>query len=75
MERLMKSMYALVAGKVLVVAAGMFLALAVSGCGDPVVSDFRANQRRMGDTCQRELRQGAAAFAPATQTLTFHPAP
>lgn len=70
----MKSIYALVVGKVVVAAAGIFLALAISGCGDPVVNDFRANQRRMGDTCQRELRQGAAAFAATTQTMTFHPA-
>jgi len=71
----MKSMYAFVAEKVVVTAAGILLALVISGCSDPVVSDFRANQRRMGESCQRELGQRVAAFAPTSQTTTFHPAP
>jgi hypothetical protein len=73
----MKSAYALVMGKVLVLAAAIFLALTISGCGDPVVADFEANRRRMGDECQRELRmgRGVAAFTPAHQTPTFRPAP
>ena len=51
----MKSVCALVVGKVLVLAAGIFLALTISGCGDQVVKDFEANRRRMGADCQREL--------------------
>ena len=70
----MKSMYDLVVGKVLVFAAGIFLALTISGCGDQTVADFRSNQRRMGDACQRDL-QAVAAFTPTTRTSTFHPAP
>ncbi len=71
----MKSIHALIIGKVLVLGAGIFLALTISGCGDQAVADFRAKQRRMGTTCQQELTHGAAAFAPISQTQTFHPAP
>lgn len=71
----MKSVYALLVGKVLVLAAGIFISLMISGCGDSVVADFEANRRRMGDECQRDLRQSVAAFAPANQTQTFYPAP
>ena len=70
----MKSVYALLVGKALVLAAGIFLSLTISGCGDPVVADFEANRRRMGDECQRELRRGVAAFTPISQTPTFRPA-
>ncbi|MHC4168137.1 MAG: hypothetical protein ACYSWQ_14365 [Planctomycetota bacterium] len=71
----MKSIHALVVGKVLVLAAGIFISLTISGCGDSVVKDFEANRRRMGDECQRALSQGVAAFTPASQTRTFRPAP
>ena len=71
----MKSVYASVAGKVLVLAAGIFISLTMSGCGDPVVADFEANRLRMGDECKRDLRQSMTAFAPANQTPTFRPAP
>ena len=71
----MKSMYALVMGKVLVLAAGIFLVLTIAGCGDQAVADFRAKQRRMGNTCRQELSRGSAAFAPISQTQTFRPAP
>ena len=71
----MRSMYGLVVGKALVFVAGIFLALTISGSGDQAVADFRSNQRRMGDACQRDLRQAVAAFTPTTQTSTFHPAP
>ena len=70
----MKSVYALLMGKVLVLAAGIFLSLMVSGCSDPVVADFEANRRRMGVDCQRELSQGGVAFTPINQTPTFRPA-
>lgn len=70
----MKRIHALVVGKVLVLAAGIFLTLTMAGCGDSVVKDFEANRRRMGNECQRELSHGLAAFAPANQTPTFRPA-
>jgi len=70
----MKSVYALLMGKVLVLAAGIFLSLTMSGCGDSVVADFEANRLRMGDDCKRELSQGVAAFTPINQTPTFRPA-
>lgn len=71
----MKSVYALLVGKVLVLAAGIFISLTISGCGDPVVADFEANRRRMGDECQRALSQGVTAFTPTSQARTFRPAP
>ncbi len=74
-ERLMKRMYGSVVGRVLVFIAGIFLALTMSGCSDPVVADIKAEHRRMGNVCQQELRQGLAGFPPTTQAPTFRPAP
>jgi hypothetical protein len=71
----MKRMYGSVVGKVLVFMAGIFLALTMSGCNDPVVADIKAEHRRMGNVCQQELRQGLAGFPPTTQAPMFRPAP
>ncbi len=74
-ERLMKRVYGSVMGKALIFVAGIFMALTMSGCGDPTVADFKAEQRRMGDMCQQELRLGLAGFPSAAQAPTFYPAP
>jgi len=71
----MRRMYGSLVGKVLVFIAGIFLALAMSGCNDPVVADIEAEHRRMGNVCQQELRQGLAGFPPTTQAPMFRPAP
>ena len=71
----MKSICVRVTGKILVVAAGIFFALTIAGCGDQTVADFEANRRRMGEDCRRDLRHGLAAYVPASQAPTFRPAP
>ena len=75
MERLMKSAYVLVLGKVLVFAAGIFITLSICGCGDPVVADFEANRRRMGETCKRDLLYTSPTFTPARRTPIYHSFP
>jgi len=75
MERLMKSAYVLVLGKALVFVAGIFITLSICGCGDPVVSDFDANRRRMGEECKRDLLYAKPNFEPVARTPAFRPIP
>ena len=70
----MKSMYGSIVGKVLVFAAGIFIALAISGCSNSAATDMAANHRRLGNECQQDLRYGLSGFAPATQARAFYPA-
>ena len=71
----MKRMYGSTVATVLVFMAGIFVALTLSGCNDPVVADIQAERRRMGNVCQQELRQGLAGLTPTTQAPMFRPAP
>jgi hypothetical protein len=71
----MRSAYVLVLGKVLVFAAGIFITLSICGCGDPVVAEFEANRRRMGETCKRDLGYATPTFTPANRAPAFRPAP
>jgi hypothetical protein len=70
----MRRMYDSVVGKVLVFAAGAFIALAVSGCGNSTQADMAANHRRLSDECRQELHYGLSGYAPATQARSFYPA-
>jgi len=72
---LMKSAYVLVLGKVLVFAAAILIFLSICGCGDPVVAEFEANRRRMGETCKRDLGYPTSAFAPGTRAPEFRRIP
>lgn len=71
----MRRTYGSVVARVLVFIAGIFLALMISGCNDPVVAEIKAERRRMGSECQQELRQGLAGLTPTTQAPVFRPAP
>jgi hypothetical protein len=71
LERLMRRVYGSAVARVLVLVAGAFLALMVSGCNDPVVAEIKAERRRMGSECEHELRQDIVGFPPATHALKF----
>jgi hypothetical protein len=61
-------------GKALVFAAGIFIALAVSGCGNSTQADMAANHRRLGDECRQDLNHGLSGFGRPAQTRAFYPA-
>jgi len=52
-----------------------FLAVALLGCLDPVVSNMEAEHERLGRVCQQQLRQGGYASPQTSQVETLFPAP
>ena len=80
----MKSHCDSIMGKLLILIIGIFLAVTLLGCHDPIVTDMEAEHRQLGDVCKRELRhrqdlsvfrQGLSAFPSSSQAEVFHPAP
>ena len=62
--------------KVLTLIIGLFLAVTVTGCIDPVASDCEAEHLRLGQIAKQQLQYGLSSYnLPAQQGQTFHPAP
>ena len=49
-------------GKLLILIVGIFLAVTLLGCHDPIVADMEAEHRKLGDIAKQELRQGLLFF-------------
>ncbi len=72
----MKSMYGLAVGKVLVIAAVIFVTLTVSGCIDPVEADMQAEHRNLSIACEQDLLlRGVSGFSSAAHAPMFRPSP
>lgn len=80
----MESHWDSIKGKLLILIIGIFLAVTILGCHDPIVADMEAEHRQLGDICKRELqhrqdlsvfRQDLSAFPSTSQAEVFHPAP
>lgn len=71
----MKSKHGSIMTKLLALVMGVFFALALSGCGDPIIADMEAEHYRLGSACQRDLRMGLSGFPTTAQAPTFRPAP
>jgi len=54
---------------------GIFLAVTVPGCNDPIVADMEAEHLRLGNICKQELRQGLSAYPTSSQAKLLYPAP
>jgi hypothetical protein len=52
----------------------IFLAVTLLGC-DSIEADMEAEHQRLGQVCQRELRQGLHGFPASSQTEALYPAP
>jgi hypothetical protein len=71
---MMKSHFGSVKVKVLTVATAVFLAISLSGCIDPIVSDMDAEHRQLGNKVQQELQKCPSAYPPGSQTEALFPA-
>jgi hypothetical protein len=70
----MKSHFESVKVKVLTVAMAAFLAISLSGCNDPIVSEMEAKHQRLGNMAMQELQQCPSTYPSASQTETLFPA-
>ena len=70
----MKSHCYSIMGKLLILIIGVFLAVTLMGCHDPIVADMEAEHHRLGNIAEQELRQGLPALTPTSQAEALHPA-
>lgn len=62
--------------KVLTLIIGLFLAVTVTGCIDPVAFDCQEKHLRLGEIAKQQLQYGLPSYTLTTQQgETFHPAP
>ena len=61
--------------KLLTFLIGIFLAITLMGCQDPVAADRETEHRRLVNIAEQELQQGLCAYPPISQTQVLHPAP
>jgi len=71
----MKSKYNSIMVKLFTLAMGIFLAVTLLGCNDPIVADMEAEHRRLGIIAKQELRQGLSTFPTTSQAKVLYPAP
>ena len=70
----MKSHFDSVKIKVLTVATAFLLAISLTGCNDPIVSDMETEHRQLGSMVQQELQKCPSAYPPTSQTEAPFPA-
>jgi len=61
--------------KLLTIMMGIFLAVTLSGCNDPIVADMEAEHLRLGNIAKQELRQGLSTYPTSSQAKLLYPAP
>lgn len=61
--------------KLLTFLIGIFLAITLMGCQDPVAADRETEHRRLVNIAEQELQQGLCAYPLTSQTQALHPAP
>jgi len=59
--------------KLLTIMMGIFLAVTLSGCNDPIVADMEAEHIRLSNIARQELRQGFSAYRTSSQAKVFFP--
>ena len=71
----MENHYDSIFRRLLTLITMIFLAVAVMGCTDPIVTEMDAEHQRLVSRAERELRLGAPLSLPTSPAETFHPAP
>lgn len=71
----MKNKYKSITVKSFTLIMGIFLAVTLFGCNDPIVADMEAEHRRLGMIAKQDLRQNLSASPTSSQTETLFPAP
>jgi len=70
----MKSHFDSVKIKVQTVATAFLLAISLTGCNDPIVSDMETEHRQLGNMVQQELQKCPSAHPPTSQKEALFPA-
>lgn len=70
----MKSHFVSLKTKILTTATAVFLAISLTGCNDPIVSEMKAEHQRLGAEAKLELQKCPPALTPVSQTETLFPA-
>ncbi len=60
--------------RLLTLIMGIFLAVTLLGCHDPIVADNEAEHLRLGNIAKQQLQQRLSAYPLTSQAETFHPA-
>ena len=71
----MKSKYNSITVKLFTLIMGIFLAVTLLGCNDPIVADMEAEHRRLGIIAEQDLRQNLSISPMTSQAKVFYPAP
>lgn len=61
--------------RLLTLVTGIFLAVALMGCQDPVGADIEAEHLRLGNIAKQQLQQVFYTYPPTSEVGTFRPAP
>jgi hypothetical protein len=75
MRRMMKDMYKSIMVKFFTLVIGIFFAITLFGCMDPIVADMEAEHQRLGVIAKQDLRQSLSTSPTNLRTEPLFPAP
>jgi len=71
----MDSKYNSLIVKLIALTIGIFLAVTLFGCIDPIVADMEAEHKRLGIIAKQELQQSPSVYPTVSQEKVLYPAP
>lgn len=71
----MKNKYKSIMVKLFTLVIGIFLAVTLFGCMDPMVADMEAEHRRLGMIAKQDLQQNLSTSPASSRTEALFPAP
>ena len=71
----MDSKYNSIIVRLIALIVGIFLAVTLFGCIDPIVADMEAEHQRLGIIAKQELQQSPSIYPTNPQAKVLYPAP
>ena len=71
----MDSKYHSIIVRLIALLIGIFIAVTLLGCIDPIVSDMEAEHQRLGIIAKQELQHSPSVYPTASQEKVLFPAP
>lgn len=71
----MDSKYHSIIVRLIALLIGIFIAVTLLGCIDPIVSDMEAEHQRLGIIAKQELQQSPSVYPTTPQEKVLFPAP
>ena len=71
----MNNKYNTIIVKLIALIIGIFLAVTLFGCIDPIVADMEAEHQRLGIIAKQELQQCPSIYPVVSQEKVIYPAP